>query len=406
MLTDHTLNMIRWYSLITINLLKNLHMKTTLLCAAFAVITSLCQGQPSNLPKFEKFSNGIPPGWTLVAATIKEYNRNGPNATCISDTGVATNPSAGSSGGNKTGIETDTLRYVSSGSVVTVSFKSYAYRGNQFDCNDQLYNNVCSAYGQVLIYDVNGRTLIGMSDTIPLNLTITGTNTINAVVTGIIPANTAFIALLDISYINCSTNGSKRIVIDDIFISATAGGPLPVIFKSFSAMRTKQTVALNWTTATEQNSRGFNVQRNVNGIWETIAFVNSRAVNGNSNTDLTYSYMDVNNLKDITQYRIVQVDLFTGRQQISEVRSIKGEANGKTVVFPNPSSEGKTNLLFDDQAGTRSVSLIDPSGRVVRQWVNITSSSMQLTELKPGFYYLKINNTTNGEQSVERLIVK
>lgn len=379
-------------------------MKTTLLCTAFAVCSLLCQGQ--NLPMFQNFSNGTPPDWTLVAATIKEYNRNAQNPACMQDTGVATNPSAGSSGSNKTGIETDTLQYVRTSSVVTVTFKSYAYRGNQFGCDDQLFNNQCSAYGQVLLYNVDGRTLIGMSDTIPLNLTITANNTISAVVTEPLQTFTEFIVLLDISYINCSTNGSKRIVIDDMFIAATAGGPLPVYFKSFTAARSKHTVALNWTTATEQNSRGFNVQRNTGSGWETIAFVNSKAVNGNSSSDLNYTHLDVNGSKSITQYRIVQVDLLTNRQQISETRSIKGEPNSKNVVFPNPTMDGNTNLLFNDDIGARSVSLIDPSGRMVRQWTNVTTSSMQLTGLKAGFYYLKINNPTTGEQAMERIVVK
>jgi len=379
-------------------------MKTTLLCTALAVCSLFCQGQ--NLPMFTNFNNGAPPDWTLVAATIKEYNRNTQNATCIRDTGVATNPSAGSSGGNKTGIKTDTLQYVRTSSVVTVNFKSYAYRGNQFDCNDQLYSNVCSAYGQVLLYSVETNDLIGMSDTIPLNLTITGQNSISAVVTAPLQTFTEFYLLLDISYINCSSNGSKRIVIDDMLISATAGGPLPVYFKSFTAARSKHTVALNWTTATEQNSRGFNVQRNTGSGWETIAFVNSKALNGNSSSDLNYTYLDVNGSKGITQYRIVQVDLLTNREQISETRSIKGEPNSKNVVFPNPAVGGNTNLLFNDDNGARTVTLIDPSGRAVRQWTNVNTSSMQLTDLKTGFYYLKISNPTTGEQSMERIVVK
>ncbi len=378
-------------------------MKTTLLCAALAVCTLLCQSQ--NLPMFQNFSNGTPPGWTLIAATIKEYDRNTANATCVKDTGVATNPSAGSSGGNKTGIKTDTLRFVQTSSIVTVSFKSFAYSGNQFRCQDQLFSPTCSAFGQVLLYSVDGNNLIGMSDTVPLNLTISGQNSISAVVTATLTTFTEFYVVLDISYINCSTNGSKRIIIDDVLITEIAGGTLPVNFKSFAAARAKQTVLLNWITATEQDSRGFNVQRKTGATWETVGFVNSKALNGNSNTDLNYTYMDINNEKGITQYRIVQVDI-NGRQQISQVRSIRGEANSKTVVFPNPSLDGRTNLLFNDQSGNRNVALIDGSGRVVRQWVNVNTSSMQLTDLKSGLYYLKINNQTSGEQEMLKIIVK
>jgi hypothetical protein len=49
--------------------------------------------------------------------------------------------------------------------------------------------------------------------------------------------------------------------------------PLPVKFKSFTASRSKEKVAVKWETATETNNKGFNVQRKTNGDRENIAFV-------------------------------------------------------------------------------------------------------------------------------------
>ncbi|RYZ20205.1 MAG: hypothetical protein EOO16_17465, partial [Chitinophagaceae bacterium] len=68
---------------------------------------------------------------------------------------------------------------------------------------------------------------------------------------------------------------------------------LPVTLQSFTASRTGNQVSLNWTTATEINNRGFNVQRKQgNGDWQTIAFIPSAAAGGNSTGVLRYSHSD------------------------------------------------------------------------------------------------------------------
>src|SRR5258706_1153035 len=69
---------------------------------------------------------------------------------------------------------------------------------------------------------------------------------------------------------------------------------LPVKFKSFTASRKNSTVLLKWETASEQNSNGFAVERNNNGTWQQVAFVSSQAINGTSNSVLSYKYDDAN----------------------------------------------------------------------------------------------------------------
>jgi Secretion system C-terminal sorting domain len=377
-------------------------MKTFLLFAAFAV--SALVGTSQSLPLFENFSNGTPAGWTLVSSQVGPYNRNVVNV-CTPNQGVISSPSIGSNGNNKTGFKTSALNSVTLNSFVTVTFRGYVYGGPQLRCQDQLFASTpCVASGQIIIYSEEDGSIIGMSDTIALNLT-TGINVLVAQVTTPVPPATQFRVLLDISDVDCGVNGSIRFVVDDVSITATAGGPLPVYFKSFTAVRSNQNVSLNWETATEQNNQGFYVQRNINGTWEDLGFVPTKAVNGNSSNDISYSFADINKVKGITQYRIVQVDL-NGQVRLSEIRAVRGEQAGKIVVFPNPAPEGKANLLFDTQNDTRDVSLIDASGRTVKQWSNVRGASMQLTDLKSGFYYIRIVNQANGEQAMEKLIVK
>jgi hypothetical protein len=132
----------------------------------------------------------------------------------------------------------------------------------------------------------------------------------------------------------------------------------------------------------------------------------SLAGNGNSASDLTYSYSDLNSTKGVTQYRIRQIDI-DQKSKFSEIRAVRGDGqNGKTIVFPNPGvGGGKINVVFEDADGTREVSLIDINGRLVKQWKNITNNNLQIENLTPGFYNLKVIVRETGEQTIEKIVV-
>ena len=181
--------------------------------------------------------------------------------------------------------------------------------------------------------------------------------------------------------------------------------PLPVTFRLFTAGRNKASVAIKWATSTETNNKGFNIQRNTRGVWETVAFVASQAADGNSASELNYNYTDANNFGGVSQYRIQQVDI-DGRSKISEIRSVRGEAqSGRTVVYPNPSNEGTVNVVFDDAKGRRDVIVSDISGRVVKSWKGIVENTLRITNLMPGTYMLRIVNEANGQSSFEKVVI-
>src|SRR5215204_173301 len=82
-------------------------------------------------------------------------------------------------------------------------------------------------------------------------------------------------------------------------------GALPVSFRAFTASRSNGAVALKWTTATESNNLGFEIQRLIGtGNWQTVSFIGTEATGGNSASDLAYTYTDLNTTKGISQYRI------------------------------------------------------------------------------------------------------
>jgi len=180
---------------------------------------------------------------------------------------------------------------------------------------------------------------------------------------------------------------------------------LPVNFKSFTAARNQSNVVLKWETAFEQNNKGFAVERNIRGIWEQVSFVSSQSADGNSNSALAYLYVDLNDTKGMSQYRIRQVD-FDAKSSFSEIRAVRGEGQtGKTVVYPNPSLDGRVSVVFEDATLTRDVSLSDMSGRILKQWKGVTNNNIQIDNLMPGMYSLKIVVPATGIQSVEKIIV-
>ena len=197
------------------------------------------------------------------------------------------------------------------------------------------------------------------------------------------------------------------------FLVAYAGGALcveqgtlPVSFRAFTALRNNNVVALKWTTTMESNNLGFEIQRLIgNGNWQTLSFIATQAVAGNSSSDLTYTYADLNQTKGISQYRIKQIDI-DKRSKYSEIRAVRGDGQkGKTIVYPNPSSDGKVNIIFEDLNRIRDVSVSDVSGRVIKQIKGVTTNNIVVDNLTGGIYTVRIVNNETGEQEVQKFVV-
>ena len=182
---------------------------------------------------------------------------------------------------------------------------------------------------------------------------------------------------------------------------------LPVHLTYFNAKRASASIVdLTWQTAQELNSNGFEVQRQIgSGNWQVITFVHSQAPNGNSNSPLNYSYTDNNSANAITQYRLREVDI-DGNSKFSEIRLVRGDGQaGKIVVFPNPTNTGNVKVVFEDVNGTRDAALTDMSGRVVKQWSGITNNNLEIDNMTPGYYSLRVITRETGEQSIQKIIV-
>lgn len=106
---------------------------------------------------------------------------------------------------------------------------------------------------------------------------------------------------------NLWNNNNKSAPVAMKSISETISDPLPVELSSFTAKAKNNSILLEWTTQTEINNYGFNVERKVNNSdWKIIGFVSG---NGTSNLIHSYSFSD-NNLTGGNKfwYRLNQID--------------------------------------------------------------------------------------------------
>jgi len=186
--------------------------------------------------------------------------------------------------------------------------------------------------------------------------------------------------------------------------AASGCAALPVSFKSFTASRNHSNVMLKWETSFEQNSSGFAVERNISGTWQQIAFVASQAPGGNSSDLLSYQYMDVNNTKGISQYRIRQ-EGFDNQSSYTNIIAVRSETQAdKTIVYPNP-SDGTIQVLFENGDISRDILLTDMSGRNLKQWKNVTANNLEIANLNSGLYILRVVNIKTKEQVALKIIV-
>ena len=105
--------------------------------------------------------------------------------------------------------------------------------------------------------------------------------------------------------------------------------PLPVELTAFNAEAKDKTNRIYWTTATEQNSDYFDVERSLNGgEWDLVGRVQSA---GNSSTTLHYEIEDRGFEPTINYYRLKQVD-FDGTTKYYNIISVDNRTSKSELL--------------------------------------------------------------------------
>ena len=112
---------------------------------------------------------------------------------------------------------------------------------------------------------------------------------------------------------------------------------VPVELTSFNASIKDAGVLLEWTTATEINNMGFEIQRNSSATWETIGFIE-----GKGTTSEITNYQFFNDLSELNnsinlKYRLKQID-FNGVFSYSDIVEIEFSPENYSLSqnYPNP----------------------------------------------------------------------
>jgi len=172
--------------------------------------------------------------------------------------------------------------------------------------------------------------------------------------------------------------------------------PLPVNLLSFTSSVIKNDVILKWSTLSEINNQGFNVQRKIDGVslrdWVNIGYVKG---NGTTNQIHNYQFTDKNLQKGRYEYRLKQVD-YNGNQEhhylgapVSIGVPAKFELGQNYPNSFNPTTKIDFALPID---GRVSLKIYDITGRLITTLIN--------NEYKTADYYSVEFNGSNFASGV------
>ncbi len=138
---------------------------------------------------------------------------------------------------------------------------------------------------------------------------------------------------------------------------------LPVELLSFEGQATGAAVDLEWSTASEQGTSHFEVERlQEDGEFATIGTV---AAMGESTTTTRYGLVDPAPRPGVNHYRLRMVDQ-DGSAKTSDVVEVRiTKATSTLAVYPNP-TDGDLNMLVNVvREGDHTIRILDASGRII-----------------------------------------
>lgn len=187
------------------------------------------------------------------------------------------------------------------------------------------------------------------------------------------------------------------------------GAPLPVTFTRFDANRLNQLkVNLTWETATEQNNKGFYIERRLDNetVFTQKDFVLSLAPGGNSTNTIDYRYVDANGYGGISYYRLNQVDL-DDRTHYSLIKAVSGmgETTVSVMIWPNP-NQGQFSIKLDGVNESKEAVITDMTGKAVKRLIIQNLKQVNISGLPAGTYILSIPNAFGkGGHFTEKIMV-
>ncbi len=185
----------------------------------------------------------------------------------------------------------------------------------------------------------------------------------------------------------------------------TIGYSLPVEFLNVTATADNNKVNVIWSTASETNNNYFTIERSADGI-SFIPLANVKGA-GNSNTVISYEYVDNNPIKGVSYYKIKQTD-YNGNFKYSKTVYVNFSLSGSVYsIYPNPVKQG-TDLIIVTGNSTEEnylVSIFASNGEKISEYSSNGTSTIPIdNSLGKGIYYVKI--TSAGNLQTNKIVVE
>ncbi len=198
------------------------------------------------------------------------------------------------------------------------------------------------------------------------------------------------------------SNYSLSYTFSNGFSSFGAGIPsalvtLPIELLSFTGKLQSENVKLNWSTAFEQNSKGFEIEKSLDGVnFRKIGFVTGA---GNSNTTRGYSFIDPQRAVEFNYYRLKLVDI-DNKFDYSDVVLVKNAFGKQDVYLAGNPITNNINIQFAKTPnGKVAVNIYDMKGSKIYEaaYNNYTHTSLQINTanklLTHGVYSVKVETS-------------
>jgi hypothetical protein len=192
-------------------------------------------------------------------------------------------------------------------------------------------------------------------------------------------------------------------------------GALPVELTNFSAVNKANEIYLSWTTATEVNNYGFEIERTVirnqSSVisWNKLGFVEG---SGTTNLPKQYSFMDNNLSVGKYSYRLKQIDRdgkFEYSQAIEVIIANAPKEFALSQNYPNPFNP-MTEIRYQiPEVSHVTLKVYDAIGREVVTMVNEVkeagsySAQFDGTKLSSGIYFARLQS--GGKVQLKKMML-
>jgi hypothetical protein len=176
----------------------------------------------------------------------------------------------------------------------------------------------------------------------------------------------------------------------DNAVSFNVGTVTPVNWLFVKAQLQNNNTLVNWATATETNTKSFDVEWSINGA--NFTKLGELAAAGNSNVGTNYNYTHPNPSNGFNYYRIKQIDLNGAAKYSTVVKVLYNKNIKQTMVAPNPVAD-MLNVIQPKAVFINAITIIDSKGAIVIQKsINAEEQvlSIPVSQLAKGQYVIKV----------------